>query len=127
MVSSVLADDFCFALEVAHWRIQINVTAFNFSLFLSRSFFALGLFHFRWSFFSVASVHPRDRCTIGALKLRNVYIIHITPQKVLIKLYMANGVCSHRLKVLPISQMSQWIDRERRERCWGFDLTMALI
>lgn len=75
----------------------------------------------------MASVHPADRCTIGALKLYNVYIIHITPQKMLIKLYMANGVGSHRLKVLPISQLSQWIDTERRERCWGFDLKMALI
>lgn len=75
----------------------------------------------------VASVHPEDRCTIGALKLRNVYIIHITPQKVLIKLYTANGVDSRRLKVLPVSQMSQWIDRGRGERCRGFDLKMALI
>lgn len=125
------ADDFYFALEVAHWRIQINVTAFNFSLFLSLSF-TLGLFNFPWSFF-VASVHPGDRCTIGALKLRNVYIIHITPQKVLIKLYVANGVGSHRLKVLPVSQMSPRIDRERREHCWGvwfedgFDLTLGLF
>ena len=75
----------------------------------------------------MASVHPGDRCTIGTLKLCNVYIIHITSQKVLIKLYMANGVGSHRLKVLPISQMSQWIDKEGRVHCWGFDLKMALI
>lgn len=75
----------------------------------------------------MASAHPGDRCTIGALKLCNVYIIHITPQKVLIKLYVANGVGSHRLKVLPISQMSPRIDRERGEPCWGFDLKLALI
>lgn len=109
-----------------YWGIQINVAAFNFSLFLSLSF-TPRLFNFPWSFFSVASVHPGDRCTIGALKLRNVYIIHITPQKVLIKLYVANGVGSRGLKVLPISQMSQRIDRERREPCWGFDSRMALI
>lgn len=42
----VCADDFYFALAVAHWRIQINVTAFNFSLFLSLSSFTLGLFNF---------------------------------------------------------------------------------
>lgn len=109
-----------------HWDIQINVAAFNFSLFLSLSF-TLRLFNFPWSFFSVASVHPVDRCTIGALKLRNVYIIHITPQKVLIKLYVANGVGSRGLKMLPASQMSQRIDRERREPCWGFDSRVALI
>ena len=64
----------------------------------------------------MASVHPGDRCTIGALKRSNVYIIHITPQKVLIKLYMANGVDSHRLEVFPTSQMSQRIDSEKEGR-----------
>lgn len=104
----------------------MNVAAFNFSLFLSLSF-TLRLFNFPRSFFSVASVHPGDRCTIGALKLCNVYIIHITPQKVLIKLYVANGVGSRGLKVLPISQMSQRIDRERKKPRWRFDSRMALI
>lgn len=105
------------------------MAAFNFSLFfyISLLLYPLGFLIFTGPFFSAASVHPGDRCTIGALRLRNVYIIHITPQKVLIKLYMANGVGSHRLKVLPISQMSQWIDRERRVCYWGFDLKMALI
>lgn len=42
---------------------------------------------------------------MGTLKPPNVYIIHMTPQKVLIKLYMASGVDSHRLRVLPVSQM----------------------
>lgn len=37
--SALCADEFCFALEVAHRRIQINVTAFNFfrSFYLSPS------------------------------------------------------------------------------------------
>lgn len=120
------ADEFYFALVAAHWGIQINVAAFNFSLFLSPSFTPRP-FNFPWSFFSEASVHPGDRCTIGALKLRNVYIIHITPQKVVIKLYTANEVGSRGLKVLPISQMSQRIDRERKEPCWGFDSRTPLI
>lgn len=98
-----LNDDFCSALVVAHRCSQINVTAFNF-------FFISCLFYPQAFSFSlvlpVASVHPGDRCTIGALKLSNVYIIHIAPQKVLIKLYMANGVGSHKLNVLPISPMS---------------------
>lgn len=78
----------------------------------------------------MVSIHAEDRCTIGALKLYNVYIIHITPQKVLIKLYMANGGGSHRLKVLPISQMPQWIDGEHWWGVWfedGFDLTPELF
>lgn len=113
------------------WHIQINATAFNFSLFLFALlfFFTLRLFSLHWS----PPVHPRDGCTMGTLKLCNVYIIHITPQKVLIKLYTANGVGSHRLKVLPISQMSRRIDGERRESVagvWfedGFDLTPGLF
>lgn len=118
---------------VLHWKWHTDAfklmwlpSTFRF-FYISLLLYPSGFLIFTGPFFSSASVHPGDRCTIGALRLRNVYIIHITPQKVLIKLYMANGVGSHRLKVLPISQMSQWIDRERRVCYWGFDLKMALI
>lgn len=43
---------------------------------------------------------------------------------------MANGGGSHRLKVLPISQMPQWIDGEHWWGVWfedGFDLTPELF
>lgn len=36
------------------------------------------------------AAHPKDRCAVCALKWNNVYIIHLAPQKVLIKLYMAH-------------------------------------
>lgn len=49
----------------------------------------------------------------------------------LIKLYAANGVGSHRLKVLPVSQMSQQTEKRKGERYLArggrFDLKKALI
>jgi len=91
--------------------------AFNFIFFPSLSSLPSGFL-----IFTGPTAHPRDRyrCTMGTLKLCNVYIIHTALRKVLIKLYVANGGSgSHRLNVLPISQMSQWIDRERGELVGG--------
>ena len=119
--------------SVLHWKWHIDAFKWmcmpsTFHFFYLCSFFTLRLFHFHRGFF-VVSVRTGDRCTVGSLKLCNVYIIHITPQKVLIKLYMANGVGSHRLKVLLISQMSLWIDRVL-QRVWfenSLDLTPGIF
>ena len=94
-------------IPALYWNWHRDTLTLLYHLQLSSRSLCLRLFISTGPSLHLAPVRCEDRCTTGALQRSNVYIIHITPQKVLIKLYMANAVDRPILELFrPITNVS---------------------